>query len=272
MGNSVFPAASTSSNVNYNIGSTAARPASPTSGYTRYNTDYNYFEIYDGTNWRIFTPAYGGGTAAPLSIEYLIGGAGGAGGGNGRGGGAGGEIFTGQFTPGGNTYTVTVGAGALWTTNGGRNGGSSSIAATGFTTVTATAGQDGQDPNGGVGRNGGGNGGNYPGGAAANGTLWIDGTGYGGGGGGGNGGAGATTYGGANGGSSGQAGTTPGANRSGGGGGAGDGGGAGTGGSGVVIIRYPDVFKDLTSQSGATKTTTGGFKYYTFTGSGSFVV
>jgi hypothetical protein len=57
------------------------------------------------------------------------------------------------------------------------------------------------------------------------------------------------------------------------GGGAGGGNNTGSsvaGGSGVVILRYPDNFKDAVSTTGSpTFTTTGGYKIYTFTGSGS---
>jgi hypothetical protein len=33
-------------------GTTAQRPASPTAGMIRYNSDLGYPEIYDGTNWK----------------------------------------------------------------------------------------------------------------------------------------------------------------------------------------------------------------------------
>lgn len=51
----------------------------------------------------------------------------------------------------------------------------------------------------------------------------------------------------------------------------GRGGTNGTGTAGVVVIRYPDTFDDLTSSTG-TKATSGGYKYYTFTSTGSFTV
>jgi hypothetical protein len=51
---------------------------------------------------------------------------------------------------------------------------------------------------------------------------------------------------------------------------------SGTGGSGVVIVRYPDSFDDLTFVGSGlthTKTTLGGYKIYTFTaGTGSITV
>lgn len=51
----------------------------------------------------------------------------------------------------------------------------------------------------------------------------------------------------------------------------GRGGTNGSGTAGVIVIRYPDTYDDLTSSTG-TKTTTGGYKYYTFTSTGSFTV
>jgi hypothetical protein len=48
--------------------------------------------------------------------------------------------------------------------------------------------------------------------------------------------------------------------------------GGGTGGSGIVVIRYADTFADAISTTGSpTFTNTGGFKIYTFTGSGTIV-
>ena len=53
-----------------------------------------------------------------------------------------------------------------------------------------------------------------------------------------------------------------------GGGGGGD--NSAAGGSGIVIIRYPDIYKDAVSTT-ATKTTYTGYKVYTFTSSGSIM-
>jgi hypothetical protein len=72
--------------------------------------------------------------------------------------------------------------------------------------------------------------------------------------------------GGRDGGTSPTAGTT---NTGGGGGGGATSSGA-AGGSGIVIIRYPDIYKDAVSTT-ATKTTYTGYKVYTFTSSGSIM-
>ena len=87
-----------------------------------------------------------------------------------------------------------------------------------------------------------------------------------------------TAAGGEGGGGTGRGGSTaatPGSSNTGGGaGGTGQGGAAG--GSGIVIIRYPDTFDDLTTIGGTlvhTKNTTGGYKIYSFTsGTGTVTV
>jgi hypothetical protein len=57
------------------------------------------------------------------------------------------------------------------------------------------------------------------------------------------------------------------ANRGGGGGGSSS---PGSGGSGIVIIKYANTFSNAAATTGSpTFANTGGFKIYTFTGSGS---
>jgi hypothetical protein len=63
------------------------------------------------------------------------------------------------------------------------------------------------------------------------------------------------------------------ANRGGGGGGATNVYTPGNGGSGIVIIRYSDTKAALTSTTGSPSvTTSGGYRIYQWTGSGSFTV
>lgn len=100
-------------------GTTAQRPASPTAGMTRFNTDTGLLEYYSGTAWY-------GVQREPLEVEYLIvGGGGGGGAGNGDasgGGGAGGFRTnvgaTALFVERGVGYSVVVGAGGAQTAGG----------------------------------------------------------------------------------------------------------------------------------------------------------
>jgi hypothetical protein len=56
----------------------------------------------------------------------------------------------------------------------------------------------------------------------------------------------------------------------GGGGSSGGNGKGGDGGSGIVIVRYSDTYSNAASTTGSpTLTVSGGFRIYTFTGSGS---
>jgi hypothetical protein len=59
------------------------------------------------------------------------------------------------------------------------------------------------------------------------------------------------------------------ANTGGGGGSGGSGSYGSSGGSGIIIIRYPNIFKDATSVTNGTKTSITGWTIYTFTSSGS---
>lgn len=119
----------------------------------------------------------------------------------------------------------------------------------------------------------GGNGGKYDTAGSAGPTSSITGTSvnYGGGGGGSSfyvGGAGGAGGGGSGGGLNPGDATESGAANTGGGGGGNPFGGGGSGGSGVVVMRYADNFDDPFSIGGGltyTKTTSGGFKIFTFT-------
>ena len=59
------------------------------------------------------------------------------------------------------------------------------------------------------------------------------------------------------------------ANTGGGGGGGYNNTNGGAGGSGIVIIRYSDIYNPATSTTGATYTTPTGYRVYTWTSSGS---
>jgi len=141
-------------------GTTAQRPGSPTRGMTRYNTDHNLVEFYDGSAWRPVT-GYSAGTVGTggntietrgSGIVHMFTGtgaftftpsftgyvqvlvvAGGGGGGHsswGGGGGAGGMTFN-------RAYPVSSGTGVSVTVGGGSTGkGGDSV----FGTITSTGG------------------------------------------------------------------------------------------------------------------------------------
>jgi hypothetical protein len=46
----------------------------------------------------------------------------------------------------------------------------------------------------------------------------------------------------------------------------------GSGGSGIVIIRYPDTFGVIPATGGYTLANTGGYRVYSFTGSGTLTM
>jgi len=231
-------------------GTTAQRPGSPASGYTRYNTTTGQLEIFNtiggwvnaGTTGNTYTATY-------LSV------AGGGGGGSsnstnsGGGGGAGGFITSSTSVTPSIVYTITIGAGGAGSTSSGVNGSNgfnSVLSGTGITTVTSVGGGGGGDNQSGSSGGSGGGGGAGPstraGGAGTSGQGNAGGSGLysgayagGGGGGAGNVGGNATSTNGGNGGN-GSASSISGSSvtyAGGGGGGTSSGGGAGgTGGTG----------------------------------------
>lgn len=153
MGISVFPAGSSSANVNYNAGNTASRPGSPVAGNTRFNTTLNALETYDGTTWRLLT-ATGLLPSDTFILDevVIIAGGGGGGGNTGSGsrgcggGGAGGyRSFTNLGVYPGIPFTITVGGGGGAGSPGtaSTNGVSSSLNNTVFNYVSTGGGAGG---------------------------------------------------------------------------------------------------------------------------------
>jgi hypothetical protein len=281
-------------------GTTAQRPASPSSGATRFNSTLNFVEYYNGTSWNQLQPA-------PYLVDILIVAGGGGGGGSsgdgvagGGGAGAGGYLYyTNQLLTVSTALTITVGAGGSRGSQGnvGGQGGSSSV--TGYTTaVGGGAGRDADDNNVSISNGGSGGGASgSSGGVAGSGTSGQGNGGgtkndsnagsFAGGGGGGIGSAGSgrtrgtgasnsisgssVTYaeGGYGQGTSNfiNAGVDGTANRGFGGNGAFNGSASGgAGGSGVVIISYAGSQKG----TGGTVTSVGGNTIHTFTTSGTY--
>lgn len=153
------------------VGTSAQRPASPTVGDTRYNTDESVIEIWDGSNWQLIGKfvAEGGSvtTAGGYKIHtftgpgtfsvtsgsatgelLLIAGGGSGGSGTGGGGGAGGVIYNSNFPLTAGDYGVTVGAGGPFRPGGVTQGipGNPSV----FGPQTATGGGRGGNTGPGV--------------------------------------------------------------------------------------------------------------------------
>ena len=94
------------------VGTTGQRPASPVAGQLRFNSTTGQTEVYNGTSWAsVAGDAY--------SVSYLaVAGGGGGGGYRGGGGGAGGLLTSTMPLSAGTAYTITVGAGGAFSTNG----------------------------------------------------------------------------------------------------------------------------------------------------------
>ena len=250
---------------------------------------------YPRSTFAVLAVAGGGGGMFGKSAQYA-----------GSGGGAGEVYFeNGIEFNSGTTYTITVGGGGTGAAgvnvNGG-NGSNSTITGSGFTTITADFGEGGLFNTGSGGASGNGFAGGAPdpnssggagGGATAVGQAGGDGRG----------GAGTdayTSYGAATStgdnvssvywygsGGSGQGGVNSNTKIPGGGGyrttdkngiattgggGAGGNDGTGNGGAGVVIIRQNGTYTASATTGSPTRVVSGGFTYYTFTGSGSITI
>lgn len=150
-------------------GTTAERPASPSTGAVRFNTTEGIYEGYNGSMWvNLSDSPY-------LDVDYVVvaggGGGGAASGYSGGSGGAGGyrTSVTGDTSGGGasaestltlvvdTAYTITVGAGGarrLYSSYARGGAGTSSV----FDTITTVGGGGGGGGNGGSGGSGGGGG------------------------------------------------------------------------------------------------------------------
>jgi hypothetical protein len=289
-------------------GTTAERPGTPATGMVRYNTTLGVVEYYNGTTWYSVTGTNVTPTVEYLVVGGGGAGGRVPGTGYGSGGGAGGfRTATGLAVTAGSAITVTVGAGGTGGGTSTPTSGSNSVfgsitSAGGGSGNTAAANNSAgvAGGSGGGGTGGGGGAGNTPSTSPSQGNNGASGTSGGNGGGGGgasaaasaqNGGAGtassisgsSVTYAGGGGaGSNGTGGAGGGASAANGGaaGTANTGGGGGgdtlanvtggAGGSGIVIIRYADTYPLATSTTGSpTVTTAGGYRVYTWTGSGS---
>jgi hypothetical protein len=268
------------------VGGTAQRPATPANGMSRWNTDLNTYEIYNGTIWQAITLVY-------LSSYLIIAGGGGGGVGFGAGGGAGGVLYGALLLNTGNSYSIVVGGGGSPGVNGSNSSAFNLISIGGGAGNTGNAGGSG----GGGGTTGAGAGTTGQGFAGGPGAGGPSGETYGGGGGGagaiggsavfgtrgGDGGIGyessitgtATYY------AGGSAGTRQGIGGTGGTNGAGylnfGGGGdsynPGAGQNGAVIVSYANASQIGTGGT-VTSYTSGGATYWvhTFTSSGTLTI
>jgi hypothetical protein len=287
-GNLTLTSTGNSVNFGYNtgalkppVGGTAQRPATPKNGMSRWNTDLNTYEIYNGTRWQAITLVY-------LSSYLLIAGGGGGGVGYGAGGGAGGVLYGSLILNTGNSYSIVIGGGG----NPGVNG--SNTTAFNLTAIGGGAGNTGN-----AGGSGGG-GGATSAGAGTTGQGFAGGAAagsYGGGGGGasavgqaavaatrgGDGGTGylstitgtSTYYAGGSGGTLQGIGGTGGTNGAGylNYGGGGDSYNPGAGQNGAVIVSYANATQIGTGGT-VTSYTSGGTTYWvhTFTSSGTLTI
>ena len=287
-GNLTLTSTGNSVNFGYNtgalkppVGGTAQRPATPKNGMSRWNTDLNTYEIYNGTIWQAITLVY-------LSSYLLIAGGGGGGVGYGAGGGAGGVLYGSLILNTGNSYSIVIGGGG----NPGVNG--SNTTAFNLTAIGGGAGNTGN-----AGGSGGG-GGATSAGAGTTGQGFAGGAAagsYGGGGGGasavgqaavaatrgGDGGTGylssitgtSTYYAGGSGGTLQGIGGTGGTNGAGylNYGGGGDSYNPGAGQNGAVIVSYANATQIGTGGT-VTSYTSGGTTYWvhTFTSSGTLTI
>jgi hypothetical protein len=146
-------------NVSGGSGATSASYTTATLTTTTYYRAFISSGACATTNSNVVTITVSG--AAPISNAFVlvVGGGGGAGAASafdsGGGGGSGGVVTTttATFSPS-ISYSVTVGVGGAFQTNG----NSSSVSGSGLTTVTAAGGQKGGNANGGTGGTGGSNG------------------------------------------------------------------------------------------------------------------
>lgn len=293
-GNLTFTSTGNTVNFGYNtgalkppVGGTAQRPATPKNGMSRWNTELNTYEIYNGTLWQAITLVY-------LSSYLIVAGGGGGGVGIGAGGGGGGILYGSLLLNTGNSYSIVVGGGGNPGVNGSNSSAFNLTAVGGGAGATGNAGGSGGGGGGSFGAGSGTTGQGYAGGPGASGPLGET---YGGGGGGaggagqsavygtrgGDGGIGyqsaitgtSTYYAGGTGGTRQGIGGTGGTNGAGylNYGGGGDSYNPGPGQNGVVIVSYANPAQIATGGT-VTSYTSGGTTYWvhTFTSSGTFTV